>query len=206
MCRAICWPEGSIEYIKSIQDKMNKEIATIVNEKYGLAIKARNISALRCRYNFRSKNNGRFKKGDIPWTKGRKGEWTGNSTSFKKGNIPWCTEPLGTEVLKEGRYYVKVSDASGAHNIAKRWQLRSRLVWEQHNNQKIPDGHVVIHLDGDSTNDSPNNLMLVDKSITAIINRQLKLTNDAEINKTIILTAKLIRKSNKIRGEKNGKI
>lgn len=30
-----------------------------------------------------------FKKGLVPWSKGKKGLWKGSSTSFKKGFVPW---------------------------------------------------------------------------------------------------------------------
>ena len=57
----------------------------------------------------------------------------------------------GSIHVKEGRVRIKVNG---------KWRLRTRVVWEKYRGAVEP-GYVIIHLDGDSTNDDIDNLMAV---------------------------------------------
>lgn len=46
-------------------------------------------------------NSGSFKKGDIPWIKGKKGITGPNNTSYKKGNIPYMTGRSHSVITRE---------------------------------------------------------------------------------------------------------
>ena len=47
--------------------------------------------------------------------------------------------------------------------------MKHRHVWEQANG-KIPEGHIIIFRDNDRTNISLDNLMIIPRSINAVIN------------------------------------
>ncbi|MFT5760911.1 MAG: hypothetical protein ACI8WA_000012 [Polaribacter sp.] len=83
----------------------------------------------------------RFNPGDVPHSKGRKREeWMSkegvlkmNKTQFKKGSVPHNHKELGNErVTKDGYIEIKVNDFHGEKS-KKNYQLKQRIVWEQHN-------------------------------------------------------------------------
>ena len=76
------------------------------------------------------------------------------------------------------------------------WELKHRAVWEKEYG-KIPNNHIIIFLDGDKLNCSIENLMLVSRSELLILNRNKMLTDDAVMNHTAAILAKLIDTSNK---------
>ncbi len=174
------------------QHLMNKEIASLINQKFGLNMNDRQVSRLRQKHNFPSTNNGRFKKGNIPFSKGTKGLMKPNSSSFKKGNKPSNQAPIGTEVIKtDGYIWVKVNDNPGSHNKAKRWKQKSHIVYEQHHNIEIKSDERVVHLNQDKLDTSINNLVLVNTKHLAVMNRSRTITDFAQLNSIAITTAKI---------------
>ena len=73
-------------------------------------------------------------------------------------------EPIGSEKIIAGYKYIKVRQSSGG--FYKDWEREAKLVWEQ-NCGKIPDGHMVVMLDGNKLNTSIENLCCIPKSIAA---------------------------------------
>lgn len=63
--------------------------------------------------------------------------------------------------------YVRVKKKGMKH-----WQLRSRVVWEEHHG-KIPKDHIIVHLDGDGMNDNIDNLACVPRRYMALSARAL---------------------------------
>lgn len=101
-----------------------------------------------------------FKKGIVPWNKGKKtGIRKSKSTEFRPGEIPHNLVPVGTirvhETHGEIRRFIKIPP--------KKWVEYARWVWEQANG-KIPRGFVVHHIDGDKMNDNPNNLKCMSRA------------------------------------------
>lgn len=103
-------------------------------------------------------NNG-FKKGHIPWNKGKK---TGElpKTAWKKGNIPWHTKPIGAISYRQsGRkypyYYIKTAP--------NKWELLHHVVWRKHHGE-IPKGHIIRFKDGNTKNTDISNLYIVSKA------------------------------------------
>lgn len=111
----------------------------------------------------------RFKKGQVPFNKGKKAHEFRSpeaiakcqQTQFEKGHRPHNTRPVGYERIdkKDGYIYVKV--AEGQKLVHKH-----RFVWEQHNGP-IPDGYCVSFHDGDKTNCDINNLFLISREDNA---------------------------------------
>lgn len=171
---------------------MNKEIAVLINDKFGLNLNDKAVSRLRQKHNFPSTNNGRFKKGDVPFIKGTKGYAKANITSFKKGNKPHNAVPIGTEVIKaDGYLWVKINDNPGSHNKAKRWKQKSNIVYEQHHNVSIKSNERVLHLDLNKLNNDPSNLVLVESKHLAILNRNRLLDENPQISSIGVTTSKI---------------
>ncbi len=107
-------------------------------------------------------NAGQFKKGMIPWSKGKKGLWSGNTTSFKKGIVPTNRVQIGTVKIrtrrrdKNPRAWVKV----GWPNV---WKLRAVINWESAFG-KVPAGSLIHHKDRNALNDDINNLELMTRA------------------------------------------
>lgn len=100
-------------------------------------------------------NNGKFKKGQIPWNKGLKGIHLSPNTEFKKGVNNFDKHPSwkgGVHKLKTGEVYVMIK--------SKLRVRRPRYIWEQ-NYGAIPQGYVIYHKDGNTSNDDINNLELI---------------------------------------------
>lgn len=130
-------------------------------------------------------NTGRthFKKGDTPWTKSNPGIHLSPATEFKKGCSARNRLPLGAIVerrCKGGhvRRYIKVGEPS-------KWIAFALFVciceWGE-----IPDGHFPHHVDGNTLNDSVDNLQLVTRGQHCSIHRpaggKLSEVGDAGIN------------------------
>jgi hypothetical protein len=86
--------------------------------------------------------------------------------SSHKGYRNYRNAPIGAEYISSrGTVYVKVSDVrrDGKHQVLN-WKRKSHLVWEQHHGE-IPEGHVIVHLDGNPTNCDISNLECTTNSI-----------------------------------------
>lgn len=139
---------------------------------------------------------GQFKKGSTPHNKGKKIEDYMPEESLNKIKSTQFTKEnkgvkhsrhldIGTERHSKDGIKVKVTEGG-----KESWRFKHHLEWEKHNGP-IPDGHVVIALDGDKANYSIDNLMLVSKGDLMKVNHQKSLTEDPELNKAIVNTTKL---------------
>lgn len=143
----------------------------------------------------------RFKKGNIPATKGKRLSQEVyekiRPTMYKKGHTPVNRREVGSErVNREGYVEVKVAEPN-------KWMLKHRVVWEQANG-KIPQGCNIQFRNGDKTDVRLENLYMISRA------EQLKTENGiwtrypAELLKVITLKAALKRKINSINKKKNG--
>lgn len=139
------------------------------------------------------KKDSQKKKGEPSPYKGKKqSDWMSpeaiertKQTRFKKGHVPHNTLFDGAIVAnkdKTGRIYQYI-------RISKRvWELYHRYLWEQAHG-KIPEEHVLIFIDGDTTNVSLNNLKLI--SYTENMLRNSKHNYPEEIIPYMVLCNKL---------------
>lgn len=119
-------------------------------------------------------NPGRFAPGHASWNKGNKGYQAGGrsaETRFKPGNRSGVAaekwQPVGTErVTRDGYLQRKVNDDLPLH---KRWKFLHVIAWEDANGP-IPDGHVLVFVNGDKTDIRLDNLECISR-------RQLMLRN-----------------------------
>lgn len=147
------------------------------------------------RYHLNTGFNGRFRKGQSSPTKGKpQKEWMSEEgirksqkTRFKNGGIPPNHLDVGTEVLtSDGYYQVKIAEP----NV---WKLRGRLNYEAVHGE-IPDGYVVMHVDGNTTNDDVSNLELMTKSEVMRLNSMCLCARNEEINRSAITIVRLQEK------------
>lgn len=163
------YTEDEIKFLSDIakNDKSREEIAKIFNREFNLCISEDAIMAKCC---------------SLGLTKER---------TYRKKFVPAHKKSVNDESIytrKNGRkeVLVKVSEPDV-------WKLKSRVIWEKHNG-KIPEGHIVIFLDGDTQNFDLKNLALVPRAVNARINQNGYRTNNAELTKAGIQAAEILAK------------
>lgn len=178
-----------------------KELAQMVNEKFGTSLTPEQIKAYRSRNKLDSGLTGYFPKGHVSHNKGKKMSpevyEKAKSTMFKKGQRPHNTHPVGTEIqdAKDHYTYVKIAEP----NV---WKQKHHIIWEEHNGP-IPEGMIITFLDGDNTNIEISNLAMVSRSEHAIMTTHKLRSKNPELTKAGINVAKLNDLMNKLK--KKGK-
>lgn len=180
----------------NINDRSYQELTDMFNKRFGTSIKVQSLTTAAWRRGLR---NGRdckfntgyeptqFKKGHVPFNKGKKGIGGWKPTQFKKGNKPWNYKPVGTERINgDGYVDVKIADP-------KTWKGKHILVWEEANGP-VPTGYVVIFADGNKLNVTLDNLLLISRQELAVMNKRGLITKDAELTKTGIAIADIYLK------------
>jgi phage protein len=197
------YTDDIINFLREIAPgKTYKEIVEIFNKKYDLEMTVKKLSSLLGRKKIKTGTTGCFRKGFIPWNKGKKGYMGANKTSFKKGNKPKNWRPVGSERIDdEGYTLIKVSNEGG---MLKRWALKHRVVWEQHHKKKIPKGSVIIFADGNKNNLNIENLICVTRNELKVLNKCRLISSVPELTKTGLNVVKLKIKLAEIRKEKKG--
>lgn len=114
-----------------------------------------------------------------------------------KAGIHICNENRKKELYSEtidsrGYTWVKLGDCN--------WVRKSRYVYEKYIG-KIPKGQVIVFKDGNKRNFDLDNLMLADKKMLAQLSALI--TDDRELNETIILNAKLKIKLRELENDNN---
>lgn len=86
----------------------------------------------------------RFKSGNVPWTKGKKGLLISPATTFKPGHTPFNKRPIGSLRVHAGGYLqIKLTETGYP---PKDWVMYHRYVWEQAHGP-IADDCVVVFRD-----------------------------------------------------------
>lgn len=148
-----------------------KEIVKAFNERFPPGVDEQRIRACLKNHGITTGRTGRFETGHIPANKGKHTPTVGrmSETQFRKGNIPQNHKPIGTVSIRNnyrrGQKYVyeKVAEPN-------KWRMKHILEWERHNGP-VPKGKVIIFADGDSLNTDISNLVMVDRSQLAVMNR-----------------------------------
>ena len=130
------------------------ELLSAVNIQFGLSVKKNQFVAFLKNHKITSGRTGFFEKGSVPFNKGTKGLMTANAGTFTKDRNFDNSVEVGTEIVNN-LGYLRRKIASPNH-----WEFVHRLVWEEHNGA-IPEGSVVRFKDGDKTNCSIENLILL---------------------------------------------
>ena len=186
------------EFIKAhYKGTSAKTMCELLKEETGTTVGKTTMETFYRQNGLKSGLDGRYKKGNKPLYAFKKG-FEGlteeqieriKAHQYKKGNKPWDTKEVGTKVLrtkknKKQYVWVKLSDSN--------WVMEHVLVWEKAYG-KLPEDKILIHIDGNNYNNSLDNLMSVTRQELLNVNQE-GLTDDAELNKTIIYRAKINRK------------
>lgn len=186
----IKWSDEEKEYLKEITPGHHYvEIVELMNKKFDREFTVKLVKNAIGRYKLNTGFNGRFKKGNVPANKGKKGVCAKGceKTWFKKGQTPINHKPVGSErITKDGYIMLKVAEPN-------KWRLKHVVEWEK-NNGKLPKNHALIFLDRNKQNTSLDNLKLVSRSELLIINRDNLLKDNKELNETAVIIAKVTDK------------
>lgn len=171
------------------------ELCKMIRDEFGFEMGLNQIRAYRRNHKIPSGLDTRFKPGNIPLNKGVKGFSTPSmqATQFKKGQLGWNYKPLGYERIcsKEGYTLVKVAEP-------RTFEHKQRVVWKAHYGE-IPEGYVVIFLDGDKTNFNIDNLRLITRREHAQLTTKKRRTSNGEVTEAYL---NLTRVENAIKDRK----
>lgn len=172
-------------FLRDNSSKMTrKELVDSFNKRYGTSIKE-NAIVQRCFLRgWKAGSDGKFKVGGVPWIKSKGGreEYVaklkgGNSTSFKKGHTSNFTFPTGTIRIWSDEPMIKTDDG---------WKVWLRHLWEQEHGE-IPDGYVVISVDGDrDTKDVSKLRMISNRTLTTLMSNNWVGEGEAIVDTGIV--------------------
>lgn len=164
------------------------EIQKAFIKKFNWNISINQIKGYIGNHKLNTGRTGYFEKGHVPANKGMKMPAEvyekAKNTMFKKGHAPNNYRPVGSErINKDGYIEIKIKDP-------KTWMLKHHFVWQQAHGE-IPKDSVIIFKDGDKQNVALDNLILVKKSINAVLNQTGLYKNTGETKETAIKIAEL---------------
>jgi HNH endonuclease len=134
----------------------------------------------------------RFAKGNVPWTKGKRGlKFKDGGARFKKGQRPHNWMPVGSERVNDQGYLQRKLTDTGypPHD----WHFVHLIVWEAAHGP-VPANHAVCFRDGDKTHIELDNLECLSKSELMLRNTIHNLPED--LRQVIHLKGVLTRKIN----------
>lgn len=136
------YTEEQIGFIKQFGSIMsNEELTLMLNEKFNTEHSAKSVRT-------RTKQLGIFKTSE---TRSRIAKNTGYE--------------VGTSKILGGYEYIKVDTGTG-NGFYGNWKRKCRLVWEE-NYGEIPDGCMIVFLNGDTTDCRIENLAMINKSVAS---------------------------------------
>ena len=176
------YPQGMYEFIRDNSwGVSSKEMAEMVNEKFGTDFSPTQMKSFRQRHGIKSGVTGWYQKGHAPGNKGKKLEEYVTDpervadikkrmapTQFKKGQKANNELPLGTIVVTSDGYKIRKRSMTG--DLWERWEFLHRAVWEEHNGP-VPEGMMISFRDSNRLNCDIDNLMLITKGEGAALTR-----------------------------------
>lgn len=158
--RVYKWTEAKVAMLKKLYPRMKKRM---IARRLGVTESA--VSYQARKYGLYKDpdfvNQGRFRKGCVPFNKGRKMSAEVYAkvapTMFRKGNLPSCTKYDGYESIRKngrGGTYVHVRVSKG------KFKLKHRVEWEKANGP-IPKDMILVCRSGDTTDCRPENWELI---------------------------------------------
>lgn len=193
---------AQIEFIRTAYRSMDRgEVLRILNTWWDADFTDAQLRAFLKNHKIRSGRTGHFiKGGDDPRT--YRGPRMPNSGQFQKGALNGAAarnyQPIGSlRWSKEGYLERKVTDDPSLWP-ARRWVGEHRLMWEQAHGP-IPDGHVVVFLDGDPCNLELDNLRAVPRGVLGLMNKRWPGATHGDARKAAILACELELRANKRR-------
>ena len=195
------WSEEEDNFLrKNIKGRLCNELQIMLKNEFDITVTPKQISSHIKRLGLTSGVNTRFKKGLEAHNKGKRMEIEVYSkcapTMFKPGRKPNNVDSIGTEKMAaDGYVWVKIDDKPKVPKVVN-WKQKHRIVWEQWHGP-IPEGHMIIFLDGDHENFDIDNLDIITKSENLIMNRKGLYKSDRDVTKSGVQLAKLVDSVNK---------
>lgn len=178
------------EHYKGIS---SMELADMFNKEFGTDRAPESINAFKGHHGLKSGWNNHFKKGNIPWNNGTKGQGVSkkNKGSFKPKSIGSIRTHKRT-----GYKWIKTADG---------WTPYMQYMYEKYHGVKIGDDEAIRLLDGDKNNYSKENLIKITKREAAFVNKNSYLFDNAEMNQAGINIAKVKLKLKDLNSKSNVK-
>ena len=179
-----------------------KGMADLLNKTFGTSYTKNQMQAYYKNHKLNSGLKGYFKKGHIPFNKGKKGlHQGGEATQFKPGHKPANWMPVGSERINADGYVdIKIQDGK----LQKNWKQKHLLLWEEAHGP-VPDNHVVLFADGDCLNVTLDNLMLISRSELVVMNKRGLIAQDPDLTKMGKVVADVILKIGDRKKRRKGK-
>lgn len=120
-----------------------------------------------------------------------------NSGQFVKNHKSYVkTNKIGDEVERNGYIHVKYNNVrhygkTSYTNLKENWMPKQRYVYEQHHGS-IPEGYIVVFLNNDKKDFSPENLYAIPRKINAMMNTNRWFTSKRENTLTAIKLCELM--------------
>lgn len=130
---------------------------------------------------------GEFKPGNVPWITGTKGIRQSPATEFKKGNLSGAAarnlKGFGSVTI---RTHKNAKTGRGTRTrwiktVDRGWIPFARHLYERREGP-LPEGYFVVHLDGDSLNDDPDNLIMMSRKYLLHWQRTIRPKMEARRN------------------------
>ncbi len=191
--------QEQIDFVKTEYVEMSREeLLAALNKQFSLSLKLEQLIAFLKNHKIRSGRNSGYKKGNVPWNKGKAGTGVckSNSGSFKKGNRPPNYKAIGHERVckKDGYVLVKVAEKNPWKSSQSGWWRHKHVVeWEKVHGS-VPDGFCVRFNDGDKANLEIENLTLVSLGENARLNQMGYNGLPDEIKPAVMAVAKIDQK------------
>lgn len=201
------FPPGLLQFMtENVNGRRFDETAAMVREHFGIEFTVRQARTYAKNHGLASGYDARFKKGTSPPNKGRKQEdWMSPEaiertkvTRFQQGHTPHNHHEIGTVVVTTDGYVAR--KIGEPHE----WEYVHRLVWEEHNGP-IPEGGIVIFLDGNPLNCDISNLQMITRAEHVRLNQNHLRFKDPELTKTGVTVAKILTAAGSKKKEKKGK-
>lgn len=199
------YPQGVYEFVRDNSwGVSSKDMAEMVNKKFGTSFTATMIKQFRQRHGIKSGVTGWYQKGHAPGTKGKSIEEICKhdpvklakvrATQFKKGDRPLNEKPVGAIVINSEGYVLRKKQMEGSQ--WERWEFLHRAVWEEHNGP-VPEGMIVMFKDGDRQNCCIDNLMLVSRGELAVMAKRGYRFEDPDLTEAAVNMVRLKIMANK---------
>ena len=142
-----------------------KDLLARFSERFGRKLATSSLNSLVHRRGWQGAPNlGRYRDGHPPHNKGVKGCWGPNSGSFQPGHKRNEIYELGAATVRKGQGAPLVVEKTEAG-----WLRKARVVWERAHGP-IPDGCVIVQIDGNPLNCDLDNLECVPRAVIARMN------------------------------------
>jgi hypothetical protein len=195
--RNLQYTEAEMEWLRANCTMEIKEYHRAYCEQFKCDdVTASALHSLRKRFSLKTGRTGRFDKGAVPWSKGKKiGNNPGSArTQFRTGKDPHNFKGAGHESLGDDGYFWIVTDRTNPWTGASTWRVhKHRFLWKQQHGP-VPEGMVLKSKDGNRLNAEPSNWEPVPIGILPRLNGKSGRGYDvapAELKPTIMAVAKL---------------